>query len=115
MARAWRGNANASMSGMLIDTLAFQFIDTWAYRDKSYLYYDWMTRDFFAFLAAQNFQQTHWTAPGSGSYVWRTGFFEYKARQAQLRALEAIQYQANGHEWSAKQKYREIYGTAFPA
>lgn len=82
MARAWRDTNNVPMNGMLIDTLAYQFIATWQYRDRSYLYYDWMTRDFFAFLANQSPSQTYWLAPGSGSYVWRKGSFEYKARQA---------------------------------
>ena len=115
MVRAWRDTNGVPMSGMLIDTLAFQFIVAWEHRAKSYLYYDWMARDFFAFLASQDPQKTYWTAPGSGSYVYRKGPFEYKARQAQLRTLEAIQYTTNGHDWSAKQKYREIYGTSFPA
>lgn len=115
MARAWRDCNNVPMSGMLIDTLAYQFIETWTYRDKSYLYYDFMTRDFFGFLAKQNATQQYWLAPGSASYVYRKGAFEYKARQAELRALEALAYQQGNHDWSAKQKYREIYGTAFPA
>jgi len=115
MARAWRDYNNVPMSGMLIDTLAFQFIETWPYRDKSYFYYDYMTRDFFAFLAKQSATQQYWLAPGSASYVYRKGNFEYKARQAELRALEALTYQQGNHDWSAKQKYREIYGTAFPA
>lgn len=115
MARAWRDYNNVPMSGMLIDTLAYQFIETWAHRDKSYLYYDYMTRDFFNFLANQTTTQQYWLAPGSGSYVYRKGSFEYKARQAELRALEALEYLKGGYEWSAKQKFREIYGTAFPA
>jgi hypothetical protein len=115
MARAWRDNNSVPMSGMLIDTLAYQFIETWAHRDKSYLYYDYMTRDFFNFLASQATTQQYWLAPGSGSYVYRKGMFEYKARQAELRAREALDYMKNGHDWSAKQKFREIYGTAFPA
>lgn len=115
MVRAWRDTNAVPMGGMLIDTLAFQFIISWEYRDKSYLYYDWMTRDFFAFLASQDPQKTYWMAPGSGSYVYRMGTFEYKARQAQLRAIEAIECATNSHDWSAKQKYREIYGTSFPA
>ncbi|MBB6580158.1 nucleotidyltransferase [Ralstonia solanacearum] len=115
MARAWRDYNNVPMSGMLIDTLAYQFIETWSYREKSYLYYDFMTRDFFGFLAKQNATQQYWLAPGSASYVYRKGAFEYKARQAELRALEALTYQQSNHDWSAKQKYREIYGTAFPA
>ncbi len=115
MVRAWRDNYNVPMNGMLIDTLAFQFIGAWQYRDKSYLYYDYMTRDFFGFLAGQSSTQTHWLAPGSGSYVYRKGLFKYKARQAELRAQEAIAFQTAGYDWSAKQKYREIYGTRFPS
>lgn len=115
MVRAWRDCNNVPMSGMLIDTLAYQFIGTWEYRQKSYLYYDWMTRDFFQFLAACNTSQSYWLAPGSGSYVYRSGLFEYKARQAELRAREAIDAQAHDYDYTARQKYREIYGTDFPA
>jgi hypothetical protein len=114
MARAWRDQNNVPMSGMLIDTLAFQFIVNWPHREKSYLYYDWMTRDFFSFLAAQDSAKTHWTAPGSGSHVYRQGAFEFKARQAELRALEAIAHVAAGQEWSARQSFRDVYGSAFP-
>ena len=115
MVRAWRDYNRVPMSGMLIDTLAYQFIVGWTYRDKSYLYYDYMTRDFFNYLAGQDSAKTYWLAPGSGSYVYRQGPFEYKARQAELRALEAIVHQSANQDWSAKQKYREIYGTSFPS
>ncbi|MDI1258296.1 nucleotidyltransferase [Aquabacterium sp.] len=115
MARAWRDYNSVPMGGMLLDTLAYQFIESWAHRDKSYLYYDYMTRDFFNFLANQISSQQHWLAPGSGSYVYRKGPFEYKARQAELRALEALEYLKGGYERSAKQKFREIYGPTFPA
>lgn len=114
MARAWRDQNNVSMSGMLIDTLAYQFIDNWEYKDKSCVYYDWMTRDFFTFLAGQEASKTYWAAPGSGSWV-HGGGFQYKARQAELRTKNAIDHQQNGHEYSAKQLYRGIYGTDFPS
>lgn len=113
MVRAWRDQNNVPMSGMLIDILAYQFIENWAYRDKSYLYYDFLTRDFFEYLANQNVNQQYWLAPGSGSYVYRVGSFEYKARQAQLRAMEALEFLANGYTWSARQKLKEIYGSKF--
>ena len=115
MVRAWRDCNNVPMSGMLIDTLAYQFIANWYHRDKSYLYFDFLTRDFFNFLANQSTTQNYWLAPGSGSYVWRTGAFEYKARQAELRALAAIRHIEASEHWSARQKYREMYGTAFPS
>ena len=115
MVRSWRDYNNVLMTGMLIDTHAYQFIANWAHRGKSYLYYDFLTRDFFSYLAKQDETQTYWLAPGSGSYVYRSGTFAYKARQAELRALEAIQYQNGNYDYSAKQKYREIYGPNFPS
>ncbi|WP_349742943.1 SMODS domain-containing nucleotidyltransferase [Roseateles cavernae] len=113
MARAWRDANQVPMSGMLIDTLAYQFIDTWAHKTKSYLYYDFLARDFFNFLTNLPSNQSYWLAPGSGSWVYGGGF-HYKARQAELRVLDAISYQGHGHDWSAKNKYREVFGTAFP-
>lgn len=115
MVRAWRDSNSVPMNGMLIDALAYQFIRTWEHREKSYLYYDYMTRDFFNFLANQVTSQNHWLAPGSGSYVWRKGPFEYKARQAEMRALAAIEHTQASRDWSAKLKFREIYGNTFPS
>jgi hypothetical protein len=59
------------MSGMLIDTLAYQFMETYEHRSKSFLYHDYMARDFFDFLSKQD--QTWWRAPGSGAWVARKG------------------------------------------
>ena len=115
MVRAWRDYNNVPMGGMLIDTLVYQFMENWEFAKKSYLYYDLLTLGFFKFLANQNVDQKYWHAPGSGSYVWRGGNFEYKARQAELRAKEALDHMQKGQDWSAKQKFREIYGTAFPS
>jgi len=54
MMRAWKNKWNVPIGGLLIDTLAYQFIIQWEYRDKSYLYYDFMCRDFFLFMAEQD-------------------------------------------------------------
>lgn len=114
MARAWRDQNGVAMTGMLIDTLAYQFIDSWAHKDKAFLYFDWLTRDFFAFLGATDPTQEYWLAPGSGSYARKTGSFRTKAREAHQAALEAIVNLSRNELWAAKQKYRSIYGTAFP-
>ena len=58
-------------------------------------------------------QNSNWSAPGSGSRVYGGGF-QYKARQAQLRTLEAIDNQQHNYEYTARQIYRGIYGSAFP-
>ncbi|WP_082457454.1 SMODS domain-containing nucleotidyltransferase [Pseudomonas sp. Leaf48] len=116
MMRAWRKKWDVPISGLLIDTLAYQFIDTWAHKDKSYLYYDYMCRDFFHFLANQDSNKTYWTAPGSGQHVYATGLFQWKATRCYNIAREAIEHEmaTPKREWSAKQKWREIFGTSFP-
>jgi hypothetical protein len=115
MTRVWRDYCQVPMSGMLIDALAYQFIERYEHRDKSFAYYDYIFRDFFGFMAQQNQQQAYWLAPGSGSYVRRTGVFEFKARSAQLRALEAIQHDQGQNHWSRRQKWREVFGPLFPS
>lgn len=116
MMRDWKSKWSVPIGGLLVDTLAYQFIDRWQYRDKSYSYYDLMCRDFFQFLANQDREQEYWRAPGSGQYVYGKGLFQSKANRCYRIALEAIEHeQANPkREWSAKQKWREIFGTSFP-
>lgn len=117
MARAWKSAWTVPVGGLLIDTLAYQFIENWPNRDESYLYYDFMARDFFEWMAKQDEKQEYWRAPGSGQSVYGKGLFQYKAKRCYNLALEAIEHEmANPkREWSAKQKWREIFGTTFPS
>ncbi len=116
MTRAWRNNWNVPIGGLLIDTLAYQFMDSWEFKDKSFLYYDYLSRDFFKWMSEQNLAQEYWKAPGSNQYVYGKGAFQHKAKRCYNISLEAIEYETADHkqEWSAKQKWREIYGSNFP-
>lgn len=66
MLRAWKKKWSVPIGGLLIDTLAYQFIINWEYREKSYLYYDFMSRDCFDWMANQSSEKEYWLAPGSG-------------------------------------------------
>ena len=116
MMRAWKKKWDVPIRGLLIDTLAYQFIENYEYRDKSYLYYDFMCRDFFKWMSEQSSQQTHWKAPGSGQYVYGKDLFQYKAKQCYNIAVEAISNETATpkQEWSAKYEWRKIFGTKFP-
>jgi hypothetical protein len=89
-----------------------QFIETYEHREKSFLYHDYLMRDFSNYVSKQDQTQTYWRAPGSGSSVTRKGIFEHKARSAYLRACEAIEF--NDKEWSRRQKWREVFGSLYP-
>jgi Second Messenger Oligonucleotide or Dinucleotide Synthetase domain len=114
MARAWRSKCNVPIGGLLIDTLANNFIISWEYKDKSYTYYDWMSRDFFKYVSDQDSNKKYWLASGSCQQVYRQGNFEYKAKQCYDLALDAIKYQSMNMNHSANQKWREIYGAGYP-
>ncbi len=114
MARIWKDKHSVPISGMLIDTLAYQFIDTWQYRDKSYLYHDWLVRDFFSYLSSRDRSQAYWRAPGSGSYVAKKGNFQTPAGNAYNAAVSAIEYESNARPSTARNKWREIFGSTYP-
>lgn len=114
MARIWRDKHSVPMSGMLIDTLAYQFIVDWPYCDKSYLYHDYLVRDFLLYLSNIDTSQQYWRAPGSGSYVWKAGNFQTKAKASYQLALSAIDHEANQRPGTARNKWREIFGSTYP-
>ncbi|HTK22495.1 MAG TPA: hypothetical protein VL442_23415 [Mucilaginibacter sp.] len=114
MARAWKYYNDVPIKGLLIDSLAYRFLTNWAHRNMSYLYYDWMSRDFFSYLKNQTKDQTTWYAIGSSQSIYNPENFRTKASTAYNLALEAIQLQSDDKEWSSKQKWREIYGYRFP-
>ena len=116
MMRAWKSKWSVPIGGLLVDTLAYQLIDDWQNKDKSFLYYDYMCRDFFCFMADQDKDQEYWLAPGSGQYVYSKGLFQSKAQKCYNISLEAIEHEQAEpkQEWSAKQKWRGIFGNSFP-
>lgn len=113
MIRAWKDYCNVPMGGLLIDTFAYRFLKDWKYKDKSYPYYDWMTRDFFKYLSEQNDNQSYWQAVGSNQYIYPKGKFAAKAKTAYNNALNAIKYEEQNNERMANYYWREIYGRKF--
>ncbi|PCK77552.1 SMODS domain-containing nucleotidyltransferase [Rhizobium sophoriradicis] len=114
MMRIWKRHNAVPISGMLIDTLAFNFINSWEYKDKSYLYHDFLVRDFLKYLSERDTQQAYWSAPGSGSRVYRSGNFQRPAATAYQSALKAIQNENDNQLWARTQAWRSIFGSLYP-
>ncbi len=112
MARAWKNKHGVGTGGLLIDTLAHNFLkSTTDYNDKSFLYYDWMSRDFFKYLADQP-NQDYYAALGSGQRVKVKQKFQEKAKKAYDLCLKAID--AEGTD-GVNDKWKKVYGRPFPA
>lgn len=114
MMRLWRDRHVVPISGMLIDTLAYQFIADWPHRDKSFLYHDYLVRDFLRYLSNRDTSQSYWRAPGSDSYVMKGGNFQRQAAQSYHDAVAAISHEVAGRPSTARNKWREIFGSLYP-
>lgn len=112
MARAWNNKHGVGIGGLLIDTLAYNFLQTTDYYDdKSYLYYDYLCRDFFEYLSKLE-KQDYYAAPGSGQRVRVKKHFQRKAKKAYNLCLKAIEARGQKNE---NDKWKAIFGRPFPA
>ena len=114
MIRAWNSAHSALMSGILIDTIAYRFLQDYQYADKSYTYYDWMSRDFFKYLI-DHADQTYWLKPGSNERVFKKFGFKTNAEAAYNKCLEALDHYNKDYAYSWHQDWRVIYGSKFPS
>ncbi|MBU2622560.1 MAG: nucleotidyltransferase [Proteobacteria bacterium] len=112
MARAWKNKHSAQMSGLLIDTLAYNFLkSTTEYDNRSYLYYDWMMRDFFKYLSELQ-DQEYYLAPGSNQHVLVKKKFQRKAKKSYKLCLAAIESEG---QVGVNDKWKKVFGRPFPA
>ena len=112
MARAWKNKHGVGIGGLLIDTLAHNFLkSTSEYDDKSYLYYDYMSRHFFSYLKDLP-KQDYFAALGSGQRVKVKKQFQRKAKKAYELCLKAIEAEGKDNQ---NDKWRAVYGRLFPA
>lgn len=114
MMRVWKDHNDVPMTGALIDTLAYQFIDTWPHKAQSYGYHDYMARDFLKYLYDQNESQQFWLMPGSSSRAYRTGVFWRKALTDYNIAVEACLLQTDDVAIERRAKWRSVFGPTFP-
>lgn len=112
MIREWNKKNYVCMQGILIDTIAYRFLKDYTYKDKSYLYYDYMSRDFFKYLM-DNHDQDFWVVPGGNWHVKKKYSFYREAKEAYENSLNAIKAYQNKYEWTYKESWRKIYGSKF--
>ena len=91
MARAWKNKSGVGMGGLLIDTLAYNFLKSSSdYDNRSTAYYDRMCRDFFKYLSEEP-TKDYYLALGSNQRVNVKVNFQRKAKTAYEDSLKAIE------------------------
>lgn len=112
MVRAWKNKHGVVMGGLLIDTLAYNFLaGTTAHDSTSYSDYGKMCRDFFDYLANQP-KQERYAAPGSNQHVRVKKPFQRKAKKARELCDKAISAAGQASE---NDRWKQVFGRPFPA
>lgn len=109
--RAWKNTSGLAMSGLLLDTLAYNFLnEKTEFRTIGNSNFDVMSREFFRFLKDQE-KQEYYAALGSRQRVYVKHPFRTKAAKAFQLAEKAI---AALDEGTRQDFWRDIFGNAFP-
>jgi hypothetical protein len=111
MLKAWKHECNVDIKSISIEVLAAVFLDQWAYRHESLFYYDWMVRDFFAFMLQY---VNGWTRiPGTAEQVQLGDGWQTKCQSAYARAVRAESYERGDYQFAAQAEWQKIFGKHF--
>lgn len=111
MVRAWKNNSGQKIGGLLIDTLAYNFLNsTTNYDSGGFSLFGYMIRDFFYFLSNQQ-DQAYYLAPGSNQRVNVKKRFQRNAKKAYNLCVEAIE---ESDTLKSCRIWRKVFGRFFP-
>ncbi len=111
MLKAWKRECNVEIKSISLEVLANVFVTHWEYRDKTIFYYDWMMRDFFAFLL--NYVNG-WVQPaGITERILLGDCWATKCRSAYNRALKACEYEYADKGFDASSEWQKVFGSQF--
>lgn len=114
MMRIWKNVNSVDIPGVLIDILTYNFLKNYEYRDKSYLYFDYFTRDLLKYISEVPKTQYKWKLMGSDRYISHFGNFQDVAKKSYEESIKAIDYEERKNPYlSADTQWRKIYGSKF--
>lgn len=111
MLRAWNDVNNVGLHGIVIDSIVYNFFESWENSKTSYVFFDFISRDFFSFVV-EFIANKEILFSLDGSYTIEIGTIESKVKNAFEASKRAI---ASGNDnREAEEHWRKIFGKRFP-
>lgn len=111
MMKVWKAEQNVDVPAVALEVLASQFIATWAYRGFDVFFYDWMIRDFLAFLSA--FAPTSIQLPSGPRIELGSGWHPAISR-ALAHSRAACDLERDNSMVEAGERWQRIFGADIP-
>jgi hypothetical protein len=112
MVKCWQGYRSVPIPSFWLELLAIEFLSAWPRAGDPKSFYDWMVRDFFAFLAEQAGRTL--TVPGSDEAMAIGSEWLGAARDARTHAAKACDFENGGLNADAWWEWEKIFGERIP-
>ena len=108
MLKRWQSYCSVPLKSFVLELLAIGFLQNWEYKGKSSVYYDWMVRDFFAFLIGKEYGSVY--IPGTYESISLGNDWKSKTESAYSRAKKACEYESSNSDSLANNEWEKIFG-----
>jgi hypothetical protein len=110
--KQWQRECNVPLKSFQLERLAVEFLQVWPYSHEDVFWYDWMVRDFFAYLISR--ANGCIIMPGTGETVLLGNDWLTRAQTAHRHAMSACENERDNFEALAGLDWQEIFGSAVP-
>jgi hypothetical protein len=112
MIKCWQDNCNVPLKSFMIERLAADFLFHWQYHLRGVFYYDWMVRDFFAYLI--RYANGSVIMPGGETALLGSDWLS-RAQTAHGNAVGACENERDNNQYLAGADWQKIFGSKIPA
>lgn len=112
MLKSWQEQCSVPIKSFVLELATAAFLSQSPWRQNSYFYYDWLFRDFFAYLRGRAGGFT--VMPGTYEVIDFGREWLSRAETAYDRALKACDYERDNNVHLAGEEWQKIFGTKIP-
>ena len=110
--KQWQRERNVPMKSFQLERLAVEFLRVWPFSNRDAFWYDWMIRDFLAYMISR--VNGYLLMPGTGEFVHLGDEWFSRAVTAYSYARRACEYERENYEALAGNDWRQLFGSAVP-
>jgi hypothetical protein len=107
MLKILKRECNVPIKSYVLETLVTNYLVGWPHRHEGFFYFDWLMRDFFAFLIVR---ANTWVTVADRSQVWLGADWKSRAESAYARSVRACDYEQANMIANAGDQWQKIFG-----
>jgi hypothetical protein len=114
MLKQWQREQNAPLKSFVLERLALHFLAQWSHSHQDVFYYDWMIRDFFAWLLQYVNGTITITMPTTREVIPLGSEWQVRAQRAHTNAVSACEHEYGNRGALAGEDWQKIFGAEIP-